>query len=584
MTKSFYSAPIFILLVSLFSCHQVKKGNSDFESFKLRMVEDMWKQYPNWATGVGYHKYDSILPIPDEAGRKSDLAFSKRYLDSLNEFKYDSLSPMNKTDYLVIKNMLEGIDYSINEFKSYTWDASQYNFGGTLFEITQNKEDSNTIIGNLNKFLAKTPAYFEAAKKNLTEPTIEHTTLAIQQLTGTAEMLQYGEIREFYTKKNADTASLGVATKAIQGFVTHLENLKSEMEAGKRKAKSFRLGKKLYEKKFNLDIASSFSADEMFQIASQRKEFLQTEMLAIATRLWDKYLPNTPMEADSLKRIKMVIDKVALQHVKRKDFQKEIERQIPILNQFILEKDLVTMDASKPLVVRKEPAWMAGVAGASISSPGPYAKNANTYYNVGSLAFYAPEAAESFLREYNQFTLQILNIHEAIPGHYVQLIHANKSPSIIQNLLQNGAFIEGWALYAERMMMEEGWDNNTTINQTEMSDEMWLMYYKFHLRGVCNTILDYSIHCQNMSEEKAMHLMQVEAFQEKSEAEGKWRRAKLTQVQLCSYFTGFNEIHTFREEVKKQMGDKFNLKAFNDKLLSFGAPPMKYVKEMFGRL
>ncbi|MFN7241055.1 MAG: DUF885 family protein, partial [Chitinophagales bacterium] len=184
MIKSFYSALILILLVSLSSCHQAKKGDSEFESFKLRMVDDMWKQYPNWATGVGYHKYDSILPIPDEAGRKSDLAFSKRYLDSLNEFIYDSLSPMNKTDYLLIKNMLEGTDYSINEYKSYTWDASQYNFGGTLFEITQNKDDSNAIIGNLDKFLAKTPAYFEAAKKNLTEPTLEHTTLAIQQLTG----------------------------------------------------------------------------------------------------------------------------------------------------------------------------------------------------------------------------------------------------------------------------------------------------------------------------------------------------------------------------------------------------------------
>jgi uncharacterized protein (DUF885 family) len=241
------------------------------------------------------------------------------------------------------------------------------------------------------------------------------------------------------------------------------------------------------------------------------------------------------------------------------------------------------MDPTKPLVVRKEPAWMAGVAGASISSPGPYAKNANTYYNVGSLAFYAPETAESFLREYNQFTLQILNIHEAVPGHYVQLIHANKSPSLIQNLLQNGAFIEGWALYAERMMMEEGWDKNTSINKTEMSDEMWLMYYKFHLRGVCNTILDYSIHCRNMSEKDAMHLMQVEAFQEKSEAEGKWRRAKLTQVQLCSYFTGFYEIYNLREEIKKKQGVQFNLKRFNDQLLSFGAPPVKYIREMFGR-
>lgn len=582
MIKLFYSALILTLLVSLSSCHQAKKGNSDFESFKLRMVDDMWKQYPNWATGVGYHKYDSVLPIPDEASRASDLAFSKRYLDSLTEFNYDSLSAMNKTDYLLIKNMLEGADYNINEYKSYTWDASQYNFGGTLFEITQNKEDSIAIIGNLDKFLSKTPLFFETAKKNLTEPTLEHTTLAIQQLTGTLDMIKYGEIREFYNEKKSDTAALAVALNAIQGFVSHLENLKKEMESGERKAKSFRLGKRLYEKKFNLDIASSFSASEMFQIASQRKESLQTEMYAISTRLWNKYLPNTPMEADSLKRIKMVIDKVALQHVKREDFQKEIERQIPILNQFIVEKDLVTMDASKPLVVRKEPAWMAGVAGASISSPGPYAKYANTYYNVGSLAFYAPEAAESFLREYNQFTLQILNIHEAIPGHYVQLIHANKSPSIIQNLLQNGAFVEGWALYAERLMMEEGWDRNTTINKTEMSDEMWLMYYKFHLRGVCNTILDYSIHCQNMSEEDAMHLMQVEAFQEKSEAEGKWRRAKLTQVQLCSYFTGFNEIYMFREEVKKKKGSQFNLKAFNDKLLSFGAPPMKYVRVMFG--
>ncbi len=575
---------LILIIFQLTSCQKTKKGNADFEKFKLRLVEDMWEQYPNWATIVGYHKYDSVLPIPDEARRASDLAFANRYLDSLNQYNLDSLSPMNKTDYLLIKNMLEGTDFSVNDYKSYEWDASSYNFGGTLFEITQNKEAKPLdIIVNLNKFLAKTPVYFEAAKKNLTNPTLEHTALAIQQLTGTTDMLQYGEIREFYLREKADTAAFRTSIKAIQGFVIHLEGLKKEMESGKRKAKDFRLGKVLFHKKFNFDIASSYTAEEMYDHAMDRKSSLQKEMHVIATRLWDKYLPNTPLEKDSLLRIKLVIDKVALSHAKREEFQAEIERQIPILSKFIIDKDLVTMDPTKPLVVRKEPAWMAGVAGASISSPGPYAKNANTYYNVGSLAFYAPEAAESFLREYNQFTLQILNIHEAVPGHYVQLIHANKSPSLIQNLLQNGAFIEGWALYAERMMMEEGWDKNTSINKTEMSDEMWLMYYKFHLRGVCNTILDYSIHCRNMSEKDAMHLMQVEAFQEKSEAEGKWRRAKLTQVQLCSYFTGFYEIYNLREEIKKKQGVQFNLKRFNDQLLSFGAPPVKYIREMFGR-
>jgi uncharacterized protein (DUF885 family) len=164
----------------------------------------------------------------------------------------------------------------------------------------------------------------------------------------------------------------------------------------------------------------------------------------------------------------------------------------------------------------------------------------------------------------------------------VQLVHSNKTPSLIQSIFQNGAFNEGWALYAERMMMEEGFDKNTSINPSAMPDEMWLMYYKFHLRGVCNTILDYSIHSLGMKKEEALQIMMNEAFQEKSEAEGKWKRATLTQVQLCSYFTGFYEIYNFRDKVKRKQGDKFQIKAFNDKLLSFGSPPVKYIEKMFG--
>lgn len=573
---------IALVLINLLSCHSSKKGNTEFEAFKSRLVEAMWKQYPNWATAVGYHRYDSILPIPNENTRKADLEFAHRYLDSLKQYDLDSLSPMNRTDYLLIQSMFKGTDFYTHELKTYEWDASTYNFGGTLFEITQNKEATKSqIIQNLNKFLSQTGAYYQAAKENLTSPTKEHTKLAIQQLSGTIDMLESGEIKTLFDEEKADTKVLQLSAGHIRNFVTHLEKIEKEMDSGQRKAKDFRIGKDLFQKKFNLEIASSFSSDEIYKIALEREKSLQTEMHTIATRLWSKYYPNTPLESDSLLRIKKIIDQVALKHSTKEGFQSEIERQIPILSDFILRKDLVTMDPTKPLIVRKEPAWMAGVAGASISSPGPYAKNGNTYYNVGSLAYYSVDAAESFLREYNQYTLQILNIHEAIPGHYVQLIHANKSPSLIQNLLQNGAFIEGWALYAERMMMEEGWDKNTAINLKEESDEMWLMYYKFHLRGVCNTILDYSIHSLGMTEKEAMHLMLHEAFQEKSEAEGKWRRATLTQVQLCSYFTGFYEIYQFRDEVKKKEGSAFNLKKFNDKLLSFGAPPMKYIREMF---
>ena len=223
---------------------------------------------------------------------------------------------------------------------------------------------------------------------------------------------------------------------------------------------------------------------------------------------------------------------------------------------------------------------MAGVAGASINAPGPYDKNGNTYYNVGSLSGWDKDKAESYLREYNHYILQILNIHEAIPGHYTQLVYANQSPSIIKSILGNNAMIEGWAVYGERMMLENGYDGDRGVNSTEASPEMWLMYYKWNLRSTCNTILDYSVHTKNMSKEDAMKLLVNEAFQQQAEAEGKWNRVSVTQVQLDCYFTGYTEIYDLRESLKKSMGAKFNLKKFHEQFLSYGSAPVKYIKEM----
>ena len=280
----------------------------------------------------------------------------------------------------------------------------------------------------------------------------------------------------------------------------------------------------------------------------------------------------TPKPEDELKMVKMLIDKISEKHVQPKDFVSAIKKQIPELAKFVNDHNLLYLDPSKPLEVRETPPFMRGVAGASISSPGPYDKNAPTYYNVTPLDGYTPERAESYLREYNHYILQILNAHEAIPGHYAQLIYSNNSPSIIKAILGNGAMIEGWAVYGERMMLEEGYGNN--------EPEMWLMYYKWNLRSTCNTILDYGIHALNYSKEQVNDLLVNEAFQQNAEASEKWRRATLSQVQLCSYFSGYKEIYDFREQLKTQQGDKFNLKAFHEKFLSYGSAPVKYVKQL----
>jgi uncharacterized protein (DUF885 family) len=214
---------------------------------------------------------------------------------------------------------------------------------------------------------------------------------------------------------------------------------------------------------------------------------------------------------------------------------------------------------------------MAGVAGASISAPGPYEKNGETFYNVGSLKAYSAEDAESYLREYNHYILQILNIHEAIPGHYAQLVYSNKSRSLIKSLFGNGSMVEGWAVYTELMMLENGYGEN--------SPEMWLMYYKWNLRTVCNTILDYSVHNLDMFATDGIDFLIKEAFQQRKEAQNKWKRATLTQVQLTSYFNGFSEIMNLRQQIIKKQGKDFSLKSFHEKFLGYGSAPVRLIAQ-----
>jgi uncharacterized protein (DUF885 family) len=562
----------------LFSCDKKESTATDvdlnlkFDQYKDAFVQELWKMSPEWASSQGFHNYDSILLIPTDENDRIQMKFAQSQLDSLKKYPLSQLSDNNKTDVQMMENLMNSFLFSINEMKSGTWNPSQYNVCGAFAEILNGNYD--TLENRLRDFdlkMKNVPAYYEAAQRNLKNPTVEHTQLAIAQNLGGLSVfkndlkvaLDKSNWSDEQKKNTLDKAA--TAIKAIQEYADFLQKMKNP------EPRSFRLGKELYNKKFDLDIQSGYSADEIYQKALNEKEVLHDKMFTLADKLWSKYLPKTDKPTDKLDVIRQVIDKISLQHTTPEKFQSEIEKQIPELTAYVKEKDLLYIDPSKPLVVRKEPDYMAGVAGASISAPGPYDKNANTYYNVGSLSGWSKEDAESYLREYNDYILQILNIHEAIPGHYTQLVYANQSPSIIKSILGNGAMIEGWAVYTERMMLESGYKN---------SDEMWLMYYKWNLRTVCNTILDNSVHTRNMSKEDALHLLTKEAFQQNAEAEGKWKRVTLSQVQLCSYFTGYTEIQALKEQMQKKQGDKFNLKQFHEKFLSYGSAPVKYIKEL----
>jgi len=548
------------------------KDNAAFAIYENSFLEALWKLNPDWATTKGYHKYDSLLLIPNDQSREKMIDFTKVQIDSLSRFDENTLSDLNKIDYNLMQNQMESIQWSIQQLKSYQWDPSSYNIIGTFaYILNQHYAPLEKRLRNFYEKMANIPAYYKEAEKQIKNPVAELTSLAIDQHLGGlnviekdfADSLKKAGIPQSEQKPMLERAHL--SAEAIKSFAQWLKSLKNDHP------RSFRLGKDLYEEKFKYVIQSASTAQQVYNAAMDRKDYLHHEMAKISKQLWPKYFGKKAIPADSLDLIAQMIDTLSSKHVAPDEFQAAIEKTIPKLTAFVKSKDLVTLDPSKPLVVRKEPGYMAGVAGASMSSPGPYDKDGNSYFNVGSLNGWPAEKSESYLREYNQYILQILCMHEAIPGHYVQLVYANDSPSLIKSVFGNSAMIEGWAVYSEEMMLDNGYDND--------SPEMRLMWYKWHLRSVCNTILDYSVHAENMPKQDAIKLLTHEAFQQQAEAEGKWIRVSVTSVQLDSYYTGYKEIMDLREAYKTKIGDKYKLKDFNEKFLSYGSAPVKYIKE-----
>lgn len=554
------------------SYQEMGKDDAAFTVYENSFLEHLWKLNPDWATSVGFHKYDSLLFIPNQQSRDKMLDFTNVNKDSLSRFDVNTLNEGNRIDFNMIQNQLDYAQWQIKQLKSYEWDPSAYNVVGTFAYILN--EHYAPLTQRLRHFyqrMVNVPQYYKDAQKQIKNPVAELTSLAIEQNLGGvdvigkdfADSLQKSSIPKAEQKLMTDRAALTV--KAIKDYAEWLKNLKNDHP------RSFRLGRDLYEDKFKYEVVAANTAQQVYNAAMQRKKYVHQQMAKISRQLWPKYFGKKAVPGDSLEMISQMIDTLSANHVKPDEFQSAIVQLIPKLSKFVTGKDLLTLDPSKPLIIRKEPGYMAGVAGASMSGPGPYDKDGNSYYNVGSLAGWPKEKAESYLREYNQYIIQILSIHEAVPGHYVQGVYANKAPSIIKAVFGNGAMVEGWAVYSEEMMLNAGYGNN--------EPEMLLMWYKWNLRSVCNTILDYSVHSGSMTKEQAIKMLTTEAFQQQAEADGKWKRVSVSSVQLTSYYTGYKEIVDLRDNWKDKMGEKYKLKDFNEKFLSYGSAPVKFIKD-----
>lgn len=562
------------------------------QEFGASFFAQWWRMHSDSAIENGYYKSADRLNVPDERARASELGQLQRWLTQLHKIDPQSLSPPVRADWALLQNLFNSDRWGLTELRAWEWDPSEYNVAEP-FALLLTNAPAQQRLRTVMRRLEKVPAYYAAAKQNIKDPTPEHVDLAIQQNRGALDV--FGE--SLATQISASNLSpdernlleqrIRAARTAISDYVSWLEALQRHMGATLRPAgpgdfgaaagrvRSFRIGRKLYEQEFAYQIQSGETADALYQRAQQEKARLLERMGLLAELLWPKYFPNEPLPADRQELTARVIAEISKQHAAPADLVPEVKRLIPQLEDWVNDHRLLDVDRSKPLQVRETPPYERGVAGGSLDPPGPYDPGAPSYFNLDPMSDLTAEQAESFLREYNRWMLPILVIHETVPGHYVQLMYSNRSASLIKSVFGNGATIEGWAVYGERMMMESGYGADTA--------EQWLIYWKWNLRSVCNTILDYGVHVLGMSEEDARRLLVHDAFQGEQEFREKWHRVKVTSVQLTMYFAGYSAIYGFRERLKKEQGSAFDLKRFHEQFLSFGSAPVPLIEQMMER-
>jgi uncharacterized protein (DUF885 family) len=553
-----------------------ESADQKFEALAKKYIEQLLEMNPETATQLGDHRFDNRLDDYSLAGVERERAFNQKYLKALDAIPSKSLSPVNSVDYRIMRNRLEYNLFQINELREYEWNPLRYNIGGAIYAlIARDFAPLRERLLNVKERLKAIPAVVAQAKANLKSPPRVHTETAITQNKGTISLVR-DELLPFIEQTPELRAEIApaqaAAVRALEDYGTWLEK-----DLLPRSNADFRLGDEKYRRKLHLALESNLSKEEILRRAEADLKSTQDAMYDVALPLYKKYFPTEKTIARLSDRklvIKAVLARLAESHPTNETIVPLASRQLESATEFVRANNLVSVP-SEPVKAIVMPEFSRGVAVAYCNAVGPFEQRGETFYAISPTPKdWTQERVESFFREYNDYMLQDITVHEAMPGHYLQLAHANKftAPTKLRAIFQSNTFAEGWAVYAEALMAEHGYGG----------PEVRMQQLKLKLRTIINAILDQKIHTAGMTEKEALALMMNEGFQEEGEAAGKWRRAALTSTQLSNYYVGSIEVNDIRRAYEAKMGDALDYKRMHDQMLSFGTPAPKYVKELMG--
>lgn len=543
---------------------------------------DTWMQLsPISATQIGDHRYDSEIDDLSAAGQQKMLTAYKGLLGELDKVEVGKLSRENQVDAAILRNQLQSEIWNAEVLQASKWDPQIYNgtAGSALYGLMAREfAPLPDRLKSATARMEKLPQIFAQARENLDParvPKIHAETVSKQNkgilsIVDTFITPHIGELPAEDGKRLQ--AAIDGLKKAVDEQQTWLDKTLVPNAKG-----DFRIGAELYDQKLKFALNSSLSRAEIGERARAELKRVRQDMYGIAQKVLNgkpgaPALPANPSDEQQQAAIEAALELAYADKPARDKVVDDAKAALAQSTEFVRKHDLMTLPDA-PVDIILMPEFQRGVAVAYCDSPGPLDKNLKTFYAVSPIPDdWTDKQVDSFLREYNSRMIHLLSIHEGTPGHYLEGWHSGKFPSTLRAVLRSGLFAEGWAVYTERMMQEQGYLDNDPL--------FHLVQLKFYLRTISNAILDQGVHVDNWTREQAMQLMTHDAFQQESEASGKWVRAQLTSAQLPTYFVGAQEHFDTRKAMQEKQGDKFNLKAYHDQMLSYGAPPVRFARQL----
>jgi uncharacterized protein (DUF885 family) len=555
--------------------------DQQFDALGARFLREYPEQSPVNATGLGDHRFDGRLDDVSAGGWQARQVFAELYLSALDAIDRGKLSRDRQVDALLLRNELEQTRFQVQELQEWRWNPLVYTriAGDGLYSLlARDFAPMPERLANMGKRLDEIPRFLAQVRETLDPARVPriHAETAVRQNQGLKAMLD-GEIAAEVARlpgaeQESLRASMARARSAIAQHQIWLEKKLLPEAKG-----DFRIGADLYDKKLAFALVSPMTRQQIRERAESELAATHRAMYAIAREVLKgkrnpPRMPDEPSDSQRLRAIKAALELAYADRPRRDGVLDAARASLEDATRFVREKNIVSVP-NEPLEIITMPEFQQGVALAYCDSPGPLEKSLKTFYAVSPIPKdWTRPQVDSFLREYNNRSIHNLTVHEAMPGHYLQLAHANRYPSVLRAVLSSGPFIEGWAVYGEGVMIQQGYLDGDPL--------MKLIQLKWYVRSIANALLDQAVHVDGMTREAAMKLLTDQAFQEEREAAGKWVRAQLTSAQLPTYFVGAQEHMALRAEAEQKLGGAFDLQEYHDKLLSYGSPPVRFVREL----